>query len=88
MKEKAYKKHIDRFIKEGEGFWSEDYIWATSEESRRHAMSLHLIGSIAHRHGGTVAVDGETHAVNIDVPDEKRLALAEELDDKVGLTLH
>ncbi|MDY6987052.1 MAG: hypothetical protein SWQ30_03250 [Thermodesulfobacteriota bacterium] len=86
MKEEAYKKHIDTFIREDEGFWSEDYIWATSQESKRDALSLHLIGSIVHRHGGTVTVDSETRAVKIDVPDEKREALAEELGDKVDMT--
>jgi hypothetical protein len=41
-----------------------------------------------HKHGGTVHVDSETRAIHIDVPDEEKLACAEELSRKVGMTLH
>ena len=87
MKEEYYAQHIDTQFQPYEGLWSEDYVWATSEESMRDALSLHLIGSIVHRHGGTVAIDAETSAVDIDVPDEKKLACAEELSKKVGVPL-
>lgn len=87
MNEEDHKKHIDTLIETDEGFWSEDYVWATSEESRRDALSLHLIGSIVHKHGGTVTLDAVTHDLSIDVPDEKRLALAEELSRKVDMQL-
>ena len=70
-----------------EAFRAVDYVWATSEEPRRNALSLHLTGSIAHRHGGTVKINAETNAVNIDVPDEEKLACAEELSKKVGVPL-
>ena len=69
MNEEYYAQHIDTQLQPDEGFWSDDYVWATSEESKRDALSLHLMGSIVHRHGGTVAIDAETGAVNIDVPD-------------------
>ena len=66
----------------------QDYVWATSEESRRHALSLCLIGSIVHKHRGTVQIDAETYSINIDVPDEEKIACAEALSKKVGMTLH
>lgn len=66
---------------------AEDYVWATSEESRHHALSLSLIGSIVYKHRGTVRIDSETHCLNIDVPDEEKLACAEELGRKVNMTL-
>jgi hypothetical protein len=87
MNNEYYAKHIDMRIQADEGFWAEDYVWATSEESRRKALSLHLIGSIVHRHGGTVAVDTETDSIRIDVPDEEKLALTEELGNNVDMTL-
>jgi hypothetical protein len=87
LNSEAYEKKIERTIESDEGFWSEDYVWATSEEAKRDAMSLHVIGSIVHKHGGTVTVDTETRAVNIDVPNEAKLALAEELSRKTGMTL-
>ena len=67
---------------------TDDYVWATSEESRRRALSLSLIGSIVHKHRGTVRIDPETQSLNIEVPDEEKLACAEELGKKVDMTLH
>lgn len=88
MKDKHEGKHIDMPNQSGETYWDEDYVWATSQESKRHALSLSLIGSIVHKHGGTVQIDPETHSINIDVPDEEKLACAEELGRKVDVTLH
>lgn len=81
-------KHINVLPLADEGGSAEDYVWATSEESRRHALSLSLIGSIVHKHRGTVSIDPETHSLNIEVPDEEKLACAEELGKKVDMTLH
>jgi hypothetical protein len=88
MKDKHDHKHIDMLIQNDENHWDEDYVWATSQESKRDALSLSLIGSIVHKHGGTVQIDPETHSIDIDVPDEAKLACAEELSRKVGMTLH
>jgi hypothetical protein len=88
MKNKHDGKHIDTLTQSDETHWAEDYVWATSQESKHHALSLSLIGSIVHKHGGTVQVDAETHAINIDVPDDEKLACAEELSRKVDMTLH
>jgi len=87
MKEKHDGKHIDVMVQIDESYWDEDYVWATSQESKRHALSLSLIGSIVHKHGGTVRIDPETHSINIDVPDEGKLACVEELSRKVDMTL-
>ena len=87
MNNDHYTKRIDTQVDGDEGFWSEDYVWATSEESKRNTLSLHSIGSIVYRHGGTLMVETETQAVHIDVPDEKRLSLAEELSRKLDMRL-
>ena len=79
--------YIDMQTLVDESRFAENYVWATSEESRRHALSLSLIGSIVHRHRGTVRIDPETYSLNIDVPDEEKLACAEELGRKVDMTL-
>ncbi len=81
-------KHIDMLTQANESPLAEDYVWATSEESRRSALSMYLIGSIVHKHRGTVEINPETHSINIDVPDEEKLACAEELSKKVNMTLH
>lgn len=88
MKNEHDSKHIDMQTQADESHLAEDYVWATSEESRRRALSLSLIGSIVHKHRGTVRIDPETHSFNIDVPDEEKLACAEELGKKVDMTLH
>ena len=87
MNEEYYARHIDTQLQSYEDLGSEDYVWATSEEAMRDALSLHLIGSIVHRHRGTVEIDAETGALHIDVPDEEKLACAEELNKKVGMPL-
>ena len=81
-------KHIDMLTLSDESSLAEDYVWATSEDSRRHALSLSLIGSIVHKHRGTVTIDPETNSLNIEVPDEEKLACAEELGKRVDMTLH
>jgi hypothetical protein len=88
MKDKRDNKNVDMLLQNHESHWDEDYVWATSQESKRHALSLSLIGSIVHKHGGTVQIDPETQSINIDVPDEGKLACAEELSRKVDMTLH
>jgi hypothetical protein len=88
MKDKHDNKNVDMLIQSDESRWDEDYVWATSQESKRHALSLSIIGSIVHKHGGTVQIDSDTHSINIAVPEEERLACAEELSRRVDMTLH
>ncbi|KPK28869.1 MAG: hypothetical protein AMK69_08230 [Nitrospira bacterium SG8_3] len=88
MKNKHDGKHMNMLTQSDETRWDEDYVWATSQESKRHALALSLIGSIVHKHGGTVQTDPETHSISIDVPNDEKLACAEELSRKVDMTLH
>jgi len=88
MKNKHDGKHMNMLTQSDETRWDEDYVWATSQESKRHALALSLIGSIVHKHGGTVQIDPETHSISIDVPNDEKLACAEELSRKVDMTLH
>ena len=87
MKNVHDSTYIDMQTLVDESRFAENYVWATSEESRRHALSLSLIGSIVHKHRGTVRIDPETYSLNIDVPDEEKIACAEELGRKVDMTL-
>ena len=88
MKNEHEGNHIELQAQTDASPLAEDYVWATSEESKRHALSLYLIGSIVHKHRGTVEIDPETHSINIDVPDEEKQACAEELSKKVDITVH
>ena len=88
MKNKHDSKHVDMQTQADESHVAEEYVWATSQESRRHALLLFLMGSIVHKHRGTVQIDPETHSIKIDVPDEEKLACAEELSKKVNMTTH
>lgn len=67
---------------------SGDFVWATSEVARQQAETLHLIGSIVHKHGGTLKVKSGSDSLHIDVPDEKKVACAMELQERAGLTLN
>lgn len=87
MKTAHDSPYIDMQTVADESRLAEDFVWATNEESRRHALSLSLIGSIVHKHRGTVSIDPETYSVNIDVPDEEKIACAEELGRRVDMTL-
>jgi hypothetical protein len=62
----------------------EDYVWATSEETRLRALSLYLIRSIVERHGGTIDIDLATDTINIDVPSKEQAACAIEIEEQVG----
>lgn len=66
----------------------EEYVWASSEAARRRALSLLLVGSIAGKHGGSVRVDPDTHAVSVDVPEEEKVACAREIQARVGTALN
>jgi hypothetical protein len=67
---------------------ADGYVWATNEESKRQGVYSYLIQSIAQRHGGNARIDFFNHSIDIDVPDEQKLACAHEIQEKVGRTLH
>lgn len=62
----------------------DDYLWATSEKAKIRALSLYLIQSIVERYGGTVDVDLANDAININVPKEKEVICAQEIEEQVG----
>lgn len=67
---------------------AEEYVWATSEEAKRQAVSLYLIQSITQRHGGNAQVDFENQSINLDVPDDQKMACVQEIEEKVDMTFH
>ncbi|MHC4638193.1 MAG: hypothetical protein ACYTBV_11945 [Planctomycetota bacterium] len=64
---------------------AEAYVWATNEESKRQGMLSYLIRSIAQRHGGNAHVDFFEQSIDINVPNEEKLACTREIQEKVGL---
>lgn len=66
----------------------EQYVWATSEEARRRAVSFYLIQSIAQRYGGKAHIDFHNHSINLDVPSEQKLACLQEIEKKVDLNFN
>ena len=62
----------------------EDFVWATSEQTRLRALSLYIIRCIVEKHGGNVEIDLATNTIDIDVPDEARLDCAQEIEEQVG----
>jgi len=67
---------------------AEDYVWATSEEAKQRALSLYNIRSIVERHGGTLEIDMATDTININVPENERVACAQEIEEHVGAMCH
>jgi len=67
---------------------AESFVWATSKGSRRQGVHSYLIRSIAQRHGGDAHVDFFKRSIDINVPDEKKLACNREIEEKVGLALN
>jgi hypothetical protein len=63
---------------------AKDFVWATSEQAKLHALSLFLIRSIVESHGGTITVDLATDTINIDVPEEEQVICAQEIEEQVG----
>ena len=67
---------------------AEAVVWATSEESRRQGISSYLIRAIAQRHGGDAHIDFFTQSIDINVPNEKKIACTREIQEKVGLPMN
>ena len=66
---------------------AEAVVWATNEESRRQGISSYLIRSIAQRYGGDAHIDFLRQSIDINVPNEKKIACTREIQEKVGLPL-
>jgi hypothetical protein len=62
----------------------EEFVWATSDQARERARSLYVIRSIVEKHGGTIQINVETNTLDIDVPEERRHACAQEIEENMG----
>ena len=67
---------------------ADDYVWATNEQAKQRAMSLYHIRSIVEKHGGTLEIDVATDAINIAVPENERVACAQEIEEHMGAISH
>jgi hypothetical protein len=59
-----------------------------SEKSRIRTLSVHIMRSIAERHGGTIEKDLLTDTIDIWVPERKRAVCAREIQERVGAMHH
>lgn len=55
-----------------------------SEKSRIRTLSVHIMRSIAERHGGTIEQDVFTDTIDIWVPQSERAVCAQEIHEHVG----
>lgn len=84
MKHETYSNASDQLRRDDEKGRPEHYVWSTSEKSRLRALSLYVIRSIVERHGGSIEIDLATDTINVDVPDEEKVACAQEIKEQVG----
>jgi len=62
----------------------DDSVWASSEKAKIRALLLYLVQSIVERYGGTVDVDLANDTIKINVPKEKEVVCAQEIEEQVG----
>ena len=84
MKCESCSNASDQLSRDDEKDRPEHYVWSTSEKSRLRALSLYIIRSIVERHRGSIEIDLATDIINIDVPDEEKVACAQEIGEQVG----
>ena len=64
------------------------YVWSTSEKSKLRTLSLYIIQSIVERHGGSIEIDLATDTINVELPEEEKVACAQEIEEQVGTMCH
>ena len=84
MKRQSYNKASYQAPQGDEKDKPEHYVWSTSEKSRLRALSLYVIQSIVERHRGSIKINLATDTINIDLPDEEKVACAREIEEQVG----
>ena len=84
MKQESYSNASDQVSRDDEQVQPEHYVWSTSEKSRLRALSLYIIQSIVERHRGSMEIDLATDTINIDLPNEEKVACAKEIEEQVG----
>lgn len=67
---------------------AEDFVWATSEQTRVRTFSLWIIRSIVERHGGSIGIDLATDTIQIRVPDKEKAACALEIEKQLSAMGH
>ena len=78
---------IEKYGKVDDRAAAEAVVWATNEQSRRQGISSYLIRSIAQRYGGDAHIDFFRQSIDINVPEEEKLACTREIHETVGLPL-
>ena len=66
MNNSVVRNIIGQYDEADEKALAEEFVWATSEELRRQAVSLYLVQSIAQKHGGHARIDFSNHLLDIE----------------------
>ena len=88
MKQESYTDPSDEPCRVNRKDQPEYYVWSTSEKSRLRALTLYIIQSIVERHRGTIKIDLATNTINIELPDEEKIACAREIEEQVSRIGH
>jgi hypothetical protein len=65
-----------------EGWWDSSAIFS-SDRTRLHALELHIVRSIAERHGATVQTDSETKTIKVRFPETQGDFCCLELEEQL-----
>jgi len=84
MLDKKYATKADYLSFYEYGHVADDFVWATTEQARLRARSLYVIRSIVEKYGGTMETDPARNTIDIDVPEKRRIACVQEIEEKVG----
>jgi nitrogen fixation/metabolism regulation signal transduction histidine kinase len=84
MKHESYSNASDQLSRDDEKDQPEHYVWSTTKKSKLRALSLYIIRSIVERHGGSIEIDLATDTIDIDLPEEEKVACAQEIEEQLG----
>jgi hypothetical protein len=88
MKHESCSKASDQLSRDDQKDQPEHYVWSTSEKSRLRALSLYIIQSIVERHRGSIEIDLATDTINVELPEEEKVACAQAIEEQVGTMCH
>jgi len=88
MKHESYSNASDQLSRNDEKDEPEHYVWSTSEKSKLRALLFFIIRSIVERHRGSIEIDLATDTINVELPEEEKVACAQEIEEQVGTMCH
>ncbi len=88
MKYENYSSASDQLSRDDEKDEPEHYVWPTSEKSKLRALLFYMIRSIVERHKGSIEIDLATDTINVELPEEEKVACAQEIEEQLGTMCH